>query len=135
MAFTIADNEPLWGLILTDPDRPADHVDQVVSGLLDIQDDIAKTVMWIAQHWSTDLPPITWSTGGVPEDDTTTVLVVTARCSTVEDLERVARLLRSRVLVEPLGDLRLVHHAWRSFGQVLFRATHTEPTLPIMGAA
>src|SRR5688572_18356382 len=35
---------------------PADGLDRLISGLLDLQDDLARAVMWLAEHWSADLP-------------------------------------------------------------------------------
>jgi hypothetical protein len=31
-------------------------LDAALSGLLDLQDDLAAVVMWLAEHWSADLP-------------------------------------------------------------------------------
>ena len=35
---------------------PADELDRLICGLLDLQDDLAQAVMWLAEHWSADLP-------------------------------------------------------------------------------
>ena len=32
--------------------RPATDVDATLSGLLDLQDDVADTVIWLAENWS-----------------------------------------------------------------------------------
>ncbi len=35
---------------------PPDGLDPLLSGLLDLQDDLADAVMWLAENWSADLP-------------------------------------------------------------------------------
>ena len=35
---------------------PGDGLDRLMSELLDLQDDLARAVMWLAEHWSADLP-------------------------------------------------------------------------------
>jgi hypothetical protein len=43
---------------------PGDRMDLLMSGLLDLQDDIASVVIWLAENWSADLPPLGWSACG-----------------------------------------------------------------------
>ena len=35
---------------------PGDGLDRLMGELLDLQDDLARAVMWLAEHWSADLP-------------------------------------------------------------------------------
>ena len=35
---------------------PPDAMDAAMSAMLDLQDDLAGVVMWLAENWSTDLP-------------------------------------------------------------------------------
>jgi len=35
---------------------PPDAMDELMSGLLDLQDDLAGVVVWLAENWSADLP-------------------------------------------------------------------------------
>jgi hypothetical protein len=35
---------------------PPDEMDHLMSGLLDLQDDLADVVVWLAENWSADLP-------------------------------------------------------------------------------
>src|SRR5512132_3116777 len=35
---------------------PPDEMDLLMSGMLDLQDDLAAVVMWLAENWSADLP-------------------------------------------------------------------------------
>jgi hypothetical protein len=39
---------------------PADGMDRLVSGLLDLQDDLAAVVIWLAENWSVHLPELGW---------------------------------------------------------------------------
>jgi hypothetical protein len=41
-----------------------DEMDVLMSGLLDLQDDIAAVVVWLAENWSVALPPLGWSANG-----------------------------------------------------------------------
>jgi hypothetical protein len=72
---------------------PAEPMDEVISALLDLQDDLAAVVIWLAENWSTDLPvPVPYVTGGAgAEGDPAVVLM--ARCSDRPTVNRVARLL------------------------------------------
>jgi hypothetical protein len=47
---------------------PPDPLDGLVSGLLDIQDDLAAVVVWLAENWSTSLPKLGWSACGDDRD-------------------------------------------------------------------
>jgi len=49
------------------PAREADAVDALLSGLFDIEDDIALAVMWLAENWSADLPAPRWYGRGRPD--------------------------------------------------------------------
>jgi len=51
------------------PAHEADPVDALPSGLLDIQDDIARAVVWLAENWSADLPTPRWYGRGRPDRD------------------------------------------------------------------
>lgn len=118
-------NEPLWGLTLSTPTGPADHVDELVSDLLDIQDDIARAVIWIAEHWSADLPRITWAPGLGRSGD---ALRLRVRCTNLADLARVAALLDTEVVAQPYaaGDGRRRHDVTRRIGRVVLTAWFTD---------
>ena len=130
--FDPLDNESLWGLTVTDPTEPADPIDHLVSELLDIQDDIAQAVTWIAEHWSAHLPSINWASAGPGGRG---ALILTATAPTQAVLDHIAALLDGDVVVEVHGDLGLTHHCWHRFGRVLFHASHTEAHAPRVSAA
>jgi hypothetical protein len=43
---------------------PSDPMDGLMSALLDIQEDLAAVVVWLAENWSTGLPELGWSACG-----------------------------------------------------------------------
>jgi hypothetical protein len=45
-----------------------DEMDELMTALLDIQDDLAATVVWLAENWSTQLPPLGWYATGCDRD-------------------------------------------------------------------
>ena len=47
-----------------DAARAADAMDLVINDLLDLQDDLAAVVVWLAENWSTGLPTLGWSACG-----------------------------------------------------------------------
>lgn len=76
--------------ITTDPDAAVAAMDELVSCLFDIGDDINDAVVWLAEHWSADLPAPAWCSAdeyrrGRP------VLVLRVFCSP-PDLVRIAEL-------------------------------------------
>ncbi|MGH3476665.1 MAG: hypothetical protein ACRD0R_23900 [Acidimicrobiales bacterium] len=67
---------------------PADEMDRTISGLLDLQDDLAQAVMWLAENWSADLPaPSDIGTGGPAE------VLMLACCRDLDQLTRAAEVL------------------------------------------
>jgi hypothetical protein len=63
---------------------PQSWLDAVFGGLLDLQDDLADAVFWLAESWTPELPPPRLCLRVVP---------LRVRCSTSEELRRVAQLL------------------------------------------
>jgi hypothetical protein len=59
---TDADGEATWHR--DDAARAADAMDELMSDLLDIQDDLAAVVVWLAENWSTGLPELGWTASG-----------------------------------------------------------------------
>jgi hypothetical protein len=57
-----ADCEATWHR--DDAVRAADVIDGLMSGLLDLQDDLSAVVVWLAENWSTSLPELRWSAVG-----------------------------------------------------------------------
>jgi hypothetical protein len=126
--YDAIDEEPLWGLALSEPDGPADHVDELLSSLLDIQDDICRAVTWLAENWSLALPKLAWVAGAEFEGD---ALRLSAACATRDELEVVADLFGVAIVAEGPADGWRWHHARRRFGTVLlnvFYGQHADDT-------
>jgi hypothetical protein len=79
---------------------PADGLDAAISGLLDLQDDLAAAVMWLAEHWSPDLPVP--GSRGVGADPAGVDLAVC--CTSFDQLARIARVLDAPVVDDPAPD-------------------------------
>jgi hypothetical protein len=43
---------------------PPDPLDGLMTALLDIQEDLAALVVWLAENWSADLPKLGWTANG-----------------------------------------------------------------------
>lgn len=117
------DNEPLWGLSLSEPAGPADHVDELLSTLLDLSDDICRAVTWLAEHWSLDLPRLAWTAGS---EHLGHVVRLVAACRDRAQLDHVAELLDTTIDVEVHTERRWIH-ARRPFGLVMVDVFHSEP--------
>jgi hypothetical protein len=74
-----------------------DPTDAVLTSLLDLQDDLAAVVIWLAESWSAGLPVITHYGNG---SDNGTQVVLLAYCDTLDELEAVAALMA----VDPVDD-------------------------------
>jgi hypothetical protein len=61
-----ADDEGRWHR--DDSARAADAMDRLMSDLLDLQDDLAAVVVWLAENWTTGLPQLGWSACGDDRD-------------------------------------------------------------------
>jgi hypothetical protein len=48
------------GQVHRDGAVPPGDLDELVTGLLDLQDDLAAVVMWLAENWSAHLPKLGW---------------------------------------------------------------------------
>jgi hypothetical protein len=75
---------------------PGDGLDAVMSELLDIQDDLAAVVVWLAENWSADLPvPVVYGRDGGADDGggAPARVEVSAYCLDLGDLTRIARLV------------------------------------------
>jgi hypothetical protein len=104
---------------------PPEPFDATMSELLDIQDDLASMVVWLAENWSADLPvPGIYCRPGVAPAFPGGVQLLVA-CPDVGVLERVAGLLGVPVREDTtLSRYTGVPHrrAFRSFGRVMLDA-------------
>jgi hypothetical protein len=92
---------------------PADGLDELLGGLLDLQDDLARVVVWMAENWSADLPvPSRLAAGPGPLD-------LHVQCRDVEELDRVADLLELHGDPAEHSDDATGWGACRRFGTVL----------------
>jgi hypothetical protein len=113
---------------------PGDELDELMSDLLDLQDHLAQAVMWLAEHWSADLP-VPKVRGKVREP---AGIELSAYCTDADVLSRAADLLRVPVVDDPAPDLRGCRYrrAVRSFGSVTLELFRTiDSPSDINGAA
>jgi hypothetical protein len=106
---------------------PPDPMDQLMSGLLDLQADLAEVVIWLADHWSAALP-VPYPTCPRYGHEGTAALSV--YCSDgLDQLHQVAELLDQPVTHRPdydQGDRRY-WHVCRTFGRVTLDAWGLDP--------
>jgi hypothetical protein len=110
---------------------PADDLDRLISGLLDLQDDVARAVIWLAEHWSADLPVPRSRGFGV---DAARV-ELSAYCDTAEVLARAAAVLGSPPVDDETPDSYGARYrrAVRTFGRVclvVYRALDPDCGVP-----
>jgi hypothetical protein len=114
---------------------PPDAMDRLMSGLLDLQDDLAAVVVWLAENWSVHLPPLGWSANGSDRDGDRPVLRVTGYCDP-DELADAARVLGAVPADDLADDARgsRYRRAVRDFGRLrvevftnLDRCEGTEP--------
>jgi hypothetical protein len=112
---------------------PATALDATLSGLLDLQDDLADTVIWLAENWSSELPVPLEYARSIDRDDGESVVGVglLVYCATAEHLVEMAELLGSPVVADAGPDCKGWHYqrATRDFGRVQIEA-YTELAEP-----
>jgi hypothetical protein len=63
----VSHDEPVWaqieGLAHRDDVDDPDVMDRLMSDLLDIQENLATAVIWLAEHWAAHLPGLEWHGG------------------------------------------------------------------------
>jgi hypothetical protein len=105
---------------------PATGLDATLSWLLDLQDDLADTVLWLADKWSSDLPvPLAEPRDNYPEGGASVAcLRLRATCDTTEELVALADLLAVPVVLDAEPDARehRYQRATRTFGRVHIEA-------------
>ena len=73
---------------------PPDAMDALMSALLDLQDDLAATVVWLAENWSAHLPALGWYANGDDRHTSRPALNVTGACDP-DELQAAADVLGS----------------------------------------
>jgi hypothetical protein len=108
---------------------PGDGLDRVMSELLDLQDDLAAVVVWLAENWSADLPvPIVYACDvGIGFDPAR--VKVSACCLNPAELTRIAHLLGVPPVDDEQPNSRGVRYrnVRRDFGRVTLDAFHRLP--------
>jgi hypothetical protein len=100
-------------------------LEAVLGGLLDLQDDIADVVAWLAEYWSSDLP----APRAVPHIDlgangeSVPGLTLSMRCTIREMVSSVADMLGAEVALEQTGS-GLTERTSRRFGRVIVDACY-----------
>jgi hypothetical protein len=79
---------------------PPDAMDVLMSGLLDLQEDLAATVVWLAENWSAHLPELGWSANGDDRDTSRPAVRVLGACDPGE-LAAAAVVLGSVPVADP----------------------------------
>jgi hypothetical protein len=95
---------------------PGDGLDRLMGELLDLQDDLAQAVMWLAEHWSADLPaPYAYGYGSDPVG-----VRLLAYCGSGDVLTRAVAVLGMPLADDPAPDTQGVRYrrAVRRFGVV-----------------
>jgi hypothetical protein len=105
---------------------PAAGLDATLAGLLDLQDDLADAVLWLADNWTSDLPvPEVDPRGSYLENGACVpCLRLQVTCDTTEELAALADLLAAPVVLdaEPDPDGHSYQRATRDFGRVHIEA-------------
>jgi hypothetical protein len=101
---------------------PPDGLDRAMSDLLDLQDDLAEVVVWLAENWSADLPvPTVRGCNHYDDNHNATAGVrVSAYTSDTTEVARSAARLGVPVITDagPNSLGRRYHRAIRTFGRV-----------------
>jgi hypothetical protein len=110
----------------------ATDFDATISGLLDLQDDLADALCWIADRWTPGLPtpyPVhrierRADGGAVP------ALTLMMTCASTAELMAVARMLSTTSTPDPASWMA-PRRVGRSFGRVRLEGYHNEAGGPI----
>ena len=105
---------------------PATALDATLSGLLDLQDDLADTVIWLAENWSSDFPVPQAHLGARHLDKGGYVrcLRLLVCCATPAELVEMADLLAGPIVAdgEPDQSGSRCQRVTRTFGRVEIEA-------------
>jgi hypothetical protein len=115
---------------------PPDEMDQLMTGLLDLQDDLAAVVVWLAENWSADLPPLGWYANGSDRDSARPALWVIGACDP-DELAPAAAVLDAALTDDPpAGEDRIRYRrAVRDIGRVRIEVFTPLDRCDLVGAA
>jgi hypothetical protein len=107
---------------------PGAGFERFMDGLLNLQDDIARAVVWLAENWSVELPVPRWYGTGDGERPGEVIRVL-SYCHGQGELERAAELLDAPIVDDPKPDRWGCRYrrASRAFGRVVLEAYDTRP--------
>jgi hypothetical protein len=103
---------------------PGDGLDRVMTGMLDLQDDLAAMVVWLAENWSADLPvPVLYGCGG-GESPSAARVEVWVYCGEPALLVRIAQVAGVAPIDDDQPDTygHRYRNVTRDFGRVTLRA-------------
>jgi hypothetical protein len=102
-----------------DSARAGDAMDAVMSDLLDLQDDLAAVVVWLAENWTVGLPALGWTACGDDRDRERPALRVLGYASPAE-LAAAALVLETTATDDPPTEpgQNSYRHVMRDFGRV-----------------
>jgi hypothetical protein len=113
---------------------PGDGLDAVMGELLDLQDDLADMVVWLAENWSVDLPvPVVYGRDGGGDTRGPARVELSAYCWDPAHLGRIAHLLGVPPTEDQHANCYGSRHrrARRDFGRVSLRAYTSIETEPV----
>jgi hypothetical protein len=96
---------------------PLDELDRLINRLLDLQDDLAQTVLWLIDSWRPGMPvPGCWQL----DDPARSALHLLAYCSNDSELAHAADVLGAGPMDDPTPDScgHRYRRVRRDFGQV-----------------
>jgi hypothetical protein len=103
---------------------PPDRLDQAMAAMLDLQDDLAEVVVWLAENWSADLPaPFVYGTSHYdddPSNEPRAGVNLLVPCYGDDVLARAAARLGVPVTTDlaPNSQGHRYRRAFRAFGRV-----------------
>lgn len=107
---------------------PPDDLDRLMTELLDLQDDLAQAVIWLAENWSAHLPVPMARGAGADRPE----IVMSVSCLTTEQLDQAAAALGVPVVDDEAPDAlgNRYRRANKTFGglqlEALQRVAHRE---------
>jgi len=107
---------------------PPDRMDRAMSAMLDLQDDLANIVLWLAENWSTDLPaPKVYSYSRDHEGYPRAGVRLLVYCPSAEMLRQAAERMGVPVTLNPVAMPVRYQEAVRDFGRVRIDAYTDAP--------
>jgi len=110
---------------------PPDPIDVLMTGLLDIQDDLAALVVWLAENWSTGLPKLGWTANGDDHSPDRPALRVLGYAEPAEFTAAALVVDATPYDDGPAARGETFRHVVRDFGRVRLDIFTTVPTVEV----